>query len=72
MIMTVFWDVAPCSLVEVDLSEVLTASFIIRSIALMMEAIITSETSAYFYEITCCNPEDCQLQLLYFNLYVFR
>jgi hypothetical protein len=53
MKMTVFWDVAPCSLVEV--SEVLAASiirarvseeFLSRSllIALMMEAASISET----------------------------
>jgi hypothetical protein len=34
-----------------DVSEVLTAS-IIRSIALMMEAVITSKTSVNFYETT--------------------
>jgi hypothetical protein len=49
MKMTVFWDVAPCSLVEIDRCfEVLTAS-IIWLIALMMEAVSTSETSANFY-----------------------
>jgi hypothetical protein len=33
-----------------DVSEVLTA-FIIRAIALMMEAVSTSETSVNFYQI---------------------
>jgi hypothetical protein len=37
MKMTAFWDVAPCTLVEVDL---------------MMEAVSTCETSVYFYETT--------------------
>jgi hypothetical protein len=44
---TFFWDVAPCSLVEVDdVSEVRTAS-----IALVMEAVHTSETceSSHLY-----------------------
>jgi hypothetical protein len=55
------WDVAPCSLVEVnDGSEVLTAS-IIRA----MIAVSTSETSANFYEITRRNiPDDSHLHTL--------
>jgi hypothetical protein len=49
---TVFWDVAPCSLVETD-----------RLIALMMEAVSTSETSINFYQITRLNnQEDSHLQ----------
>jgi hypothetical protein len=35
--MAVFWDVAPCSLVEADVSEVLTAS-IIRAMSGKFEA----------------------------------
>jgi hypothetical protein len=56
--MTVVWDVAPCSLVEVtDVSEVLAAS-IIR----VMEAASTSENSVNFYQTTRHNiPEDCHL-----------
>jgi hypothetical protein len=46
MEMTVFWNVALCSLV--DVSEVLAAS-IIRA---MMEAASTSETSINFYQTT--------------------
>jgi hypothetical protein len=43
----VFWDVAPCSLVEV---------------ALMTEAESTSETSVNFYQTTRLNiPEDSRL-----------
>jgi hypothetical protein len=48
----VFWDVAPCSHVEVaDVSEVRTAS-IIRMIALMMRAVFTSDMSVSFNVIT--------------------
>jgi hypothetical protein len=39
--MTLFWDVEPCSLVEVDR----------RFIALMMEAVSTSETLVSFYRL---------------------
>jgi hypothetical protein len=47
MKMHVFWDAAPCSLVE---------------IALMMEAVSNSETSVNFYEITRRNiPDDSYL-----------
>jgi hypothetical protein len=47
--MIVFWDVVSCSLVEVP--KVLAAS-IIRAIALLMEAVSTSETSVNFYQTT--------------------
>jgi hypothetical protein len=48
--MAVFWDVAPCSLVEVtDVKEALAAS-IIR--ALIMDAASTSETSVNLYQTT--------------------
>jgi hypothetical protein len=43
MNMTPFWDAAPCCLVEVDVSDVLTS---------LMEAESTPETSVYFYETT--------------------
>jgi hypothetical protein len=56
MKMTVFWVGAPCSLV--DISEVLSASII----ALIMEAVRTSETSVNFYQTTRrYNPEDSRL-----------
>jgi hypothetical protein len=46
MKMTVFWGVVTCSLVEIDrVLEVLTAS-----IALLMLAVSTSETSCQFFE----------------------
>jgi hypothetical protein len=48
----IFWDVAPCSHVEVDR----------RYIALMMEAVRTSETSVNFNETTRRYiPEDSKL-----------
>jgi hypothetical protein len=61
--MAVFWDVTPCSLVEMtDVSEVLTFSIII---ALLMEAVSTSETSVTFYHSTRCNiSEDSYLHSL--------
>jgi hypothetical protein len=50
MVMTAFWDIAPPGLVEVDdVSEVCTAS-----IAVIMKAVLTSETSFYFIETTQC------------------
>jgi hypothetical protein len=52
MKMTVFWDVSPCSLVQID-----------RLIALMMEAVSTSETSINLYWTTRRNiPEESHLQ----------
>jgi hypothetical protein len=55
MKMAVFWDVASCSLVEIDRSTI---------IALMMEAVSTSETSATFYQTARRNiPEDSHLNL---------
>jgi hypothetical protein len=59
MKMTVFWDFAPCSLVEIDRR--------FRG-ALMMEAASTSETSVNFYETTRRNiPEDRHLHLDIYN-----
>jgi hypothetical protein len=60
MKMTAFWDIAPCSLVEVDRCfKVLTASIII---AMMMKAVSTSEMLVNFYETTRHNiPEGCHL-----------
>jgi hypothetical protein len=53
---TVFWDVAPCCLVEIYRRlEVLVASVI----SAMMEAASSSETSVNFYQTTRRNiPED--------------
>jgi hypothetical protein len=51
MKMALFWDVAPCSLVDLtDVSEELTAV-----IALMMETVISSEMSVSIYQTTLCN-----------------
>jgi hypothetical protein len=53
--MTVFWDVASCSLVEIDRR-------FRGAIALMMEAVSIPETLVCFYEITCHSiPEDSHL-----------
>jgi hypothetical protein len=53
--MTAFWGIGPCGLVkQTDVSEVCTV-FIIRRIeiiALMMNAVSTSEKSLYFNETT--------------------
>jgi hypothetical protein len=60
MKMTVFWDVAPCSLVEVfRRAELLITSIIRTIITLMMEEVSTSETSVNFYQTARGNiPED--------------
>jgi hypothetical protein len=56
MKITVFWDVMPCSLVKTD--RRFRAAYC-PAIALMMEAVSTSETSAIISRITRRNiPED--------------
>jgi hypothetical protein len=56
MMMTAFWVVAPCSLVEAD-RRFRGVYSIVRSI-LMIESVSTSETSVNFYETTRRNiPE---------------
>jgi hypothetical protein len=67
MKMTVFWDIVPYSLVEVYRRWEVLAASIIRAtravshvilellIAVMMEAVSTSETSLNFYRTTRCN-----------------
>jgi hypothetical protein len=67
MKMTVFWVVAPCSLVEfINASEVI-AVFINSIIVLMMEAASTSETSGNFYQTTRRNnPKDSHLLSRYY------
>jgi hypothetical protein len=58
MKMATFFDTSPCSLAEVDQRFKYDAS-----IALMTEAVRTSETSAYFYETTRRSiPEGCHLR----------
>jgi hypothetical protein len=53
--MTVFWDVAPCSLVEID--RRFTGAYCLHYEG--DEAVSTSETLINFYETTRCNiPED--------------
>jgi hypothetical protein len=60
--MAVFWDVAPCSVVDTDVSKKLTASII--RVMMMMEAANSSETSVNIYKTTWHNiPEDNHLIL---------
>jgi ABC-type arginine/histidine transport system permease subunit len=62
----VFWNVAPCSLVNIVCSfSVLTVSIIsAMMIALMMETVRTSETSASIYQTTRRNIlEDSHLHI---------
>jgi hypothetical protein len=63
--MTVFWDVATCSLVKfADVSEVLPASIIALMITLVMEAASTFETLKTLYQTTRHNfPEDSRLHI---------
>jgi hypothetical protein len=61
--MVVFWDVAPCSLVEIDRR--------FRAIALTIEAVSTSETSAILYQTKRCNIlEDNHLHVGLFIIYL--
>jgi hypothetical protein len=65
MKVTVFWDVAPCSLVEVY-QHFRGACCLHHQdiITLMLEAVTTPETSVNFYQMTQCNIlEDSHLQL---------
>jgi hypothetical protein len=58
--MTVFWDVLPCSLVEVH--RRFRGVCCLHQGTLMMEAASTSETSESFYQTTWRNiPEDSHL-----------
>jgi hypothetical protein len=51
MKVAVFWDVAPCSLADMD------------SITLMMEAVSSCETlDSIYYTAWCSIPEDSHLQ----------
>jgi hypothetical protein len=60
MKMKIFWDIASCSLIEIGVSEVHNMS----SIAVMTEAVRTSETSVYFNKTSRRYiPEDCHLQI---------
>jgi hypothetical protein len=62
MKMTAFWDTALYNLVEVDRRFRDQYCPITTVIALIMDAVLTSETSAYFYETTWyCIPEGCHL-----------
>jgi hypothetical protein len=60
MDMTVFWEVAPCRLVEVYRRF---SGAYYRAITLIMEAVSTSETTENFYEtVRRNNPEDGHLE----------
>jgi hypothetical protein len=62
MKVVVFCVVAPCSMIQIHVSGVLTASVLL--IELMVEAGSTYETSVNFYQTTRCNnPEDSHLQM---------
>jgi hypothetical protein len=64
MKMTVFWVVAPCSLVEVY--GRFRGASIIKAIVLMMDAARTSVTSVNFYQTTRRNnPEHSHLHANY-------
>jgi hypothetical protein len=57
MKMAVFWDVAPCSLVDID--RRFRCAYCLHHQALMTETVSTSETSANIYQTTRRNiPED--------------
>jgi hypothetical protein len=58
---TAFWDIAQCSLVQVD--RCFRGTYcLIRAIVLMIEAVRASETSVNFYKSTLHNiPEGCHL-----------
>jgi hypothetical protein len=59
MIMAVFWDVAPCSLVDTDRS--LRETYCLHRKGAATES--SSETSVNIYQTTRCNiPEDSHLQ----------
>jgi hypothetical protein len=51
MKMTAFWDIVPCSLVEVD-RRFRGAYCLHHQIALLMEAVCTSEMLVFFKEAT--------------------
>jgi hypothetical protein len=65
MMMTVFWVVEPCSLVEAYRRFSIACSFHHQGIiSLMMDAASTSETSVNIYQTTRRNnPEDSHLQI---------
>jgi hypothetical protein len=56
---TAFWDIAPCSLVEVD--QNFRCDYCLRN--QIEVALITSEMAVFFYKTARCNiPEGCCLQ----------
>jgi hypothetical protein len=66
MKITVVWVVEPCTLIEIYQRYRRSCAARCLLIALMMEAVGTSETSVNFYQITRRNnPEDSHLQTEY-------
>jgi hypothetical protein len=57
--MTTFWDITPCSLLQVD--QLLRGAYCL--IALMMGAISTSETSVNYQTTRRNIPEGCHLHI---------
>jgi hypothetical protein len=57
--MTIFWDIAPCSLVETDRHFRGAYCLNLQGNALMMDAVNTSEMSINLYQTAWCNiPEE--------------
>jgi hypothetical protein len=72
--LAVFWNVAPCSLIEIDRRF----RGVYRPIALVMEVVSSSETSVNIYQTTRPNiPEDSHLHdsfgclVVYIRIVVF-
>jgi hypothetical protein len=61
----ILWNVADCSLVEIDRS--LRGAYYLA--ALMMDAVRTSETSVSFYQMTRRNiAEDSNFRNIFYNI----
>jgi hypothetical protein len=68
--MAVFWDVAPCSLVDIDRcfrgAYCLHYQGVSSLTTLMMEAVSSSETLLNIYQTTWCNiPEDSHTEFIW-------
>jgi hypothetical protein len=56
--MVVFWDIAPCTLVETQQISEMPTAFIVRSMKMIMDEASTSETSMNFYQSTRRNTPE--------------